>query len=249
LISAVLMVIVSCALVNAAEAPRSHAGRTWSLHAGGGVAFAGSEWTGSSTFTEFAEPALVETRRTPASGGSFEAGLWHGMTPRFGIALTVTRATRDEAGEFTASLPHPLFVDRPRTATGALPSASTKETAIHFGLAWSATRGGFTARLSGGPSYFLAEAELVERIEYTHEYPYDTVNVTGVQGSMVRGDAVGGHADLTLERRISGRVAIAGGARWSRASIQLARSEGGIDRSAKVTAGGITASGSIRLYF
>jgi hypothetical protein len=188
-------------------------------------------------------------RRDPGSGGSFEAGLWHGMTPHVGIALSVTRAIRDAAGEFTAALPHPLFVDRPRTATGAMASASTSETAVHFGLSLSATRGGFTARLSGGPSYFLAEADLVERVDYTHEYPYDTVEVTGVSGSVVKGDAVGGHADLTLERRISGRVAIAGGARWSRASIQLARTEGGVERSAGLRAGGITASATIRLYF
>ena len=145
------MVILPSAQAAAAEAPHSSAARRWSVHAGGGVAFAGSEWTATSTFMEFAEPAVVETRRNPGSGGAFEAGLWHGMTPHVGIALTVTRATRDSAGEFTATLPHPLFVDRPRMATGTLTTASTSETAVHFGLSWSATRGGFTARLSGGP--------------------------------------------------------------------------------------------------
>lgn len=223
----------------------------WSLHAGGGVALATPAWTANTAFTEFAEPGVIGTDFVPRSGPMFEAGLWHGMSRRMGVALTVTRASRDTPGRFLAELPHPLYVDLPRTATGDVPARPQRETAVHFGLVWSATRGGVTARLSGGPSYFLAEADLVSGLTYTHEYPYDVVRVTAIRASPVRGDAVGGHAGLTLERRIAGRLALSAGARWARATIPLARgaADGSGERSARVRAGGITAGGSIRLYF
>jgi hypothetical protein len=242
-----LGVILPTAMAHAAGAPSAEG---WSLHAGGSVALATPSWTGTTAFTEFAEPGTIDTERTPRAGSSFEAGLWHGMTRHLGIALTVTRAQRDAEGTFEASLPHPLYVGRPRIATGTM-DGTQRETAVHFGLVWSVARGGVTARLSGGPSYFLAEADLVEGVTYTHEYPYDTVQVTGVRSAPVRGDAVGGHAGLSLERRLGKRLALDIGARWSRATIALdRRAEGDAgERSARVRAGGLVAGAAIRLYF
>lgn len=223
----------------------------WAIHAGGGIALAGSPFSASSTFTEFAEEGLISIRHQPGSGAAFEAGLWRAMSRRLGIALTFTRGRRDVPGTFAATLPHPLYLDRPRRVEGALPAGAQRETAIHFGLAWSVTGGGVTARLTGGPSYMLAEADLVERVEHTDAYPFDSVEVTGVRASAVRGDALGGHAGLTLERRIAGRLAVGVGARWAQATIPLARGSatGDGERSARVRAGGIAASGALRLYF
>ena len=241
------MMMAGAALALAVTASR------WSLHAGVGLATATPEWRAEARFTEFAEPGIVATRYVPHSAPGFEAGVWHGMTPHLGIALTVTRFDRDTAGDFVALLPHPLYLARPRSVGGALEVGSQRETAVHFGLAFSATRGGIVARLSGGPSYFLVGADVVDRVSYEHEYPYDAVRVTGLRRSAVRGDALGGHAALTLERRIAGRVAVGAGARWSRATIPLIRAarpdEDARERSARVPAGGVNASAVIRLYF
>ena len=99
----------------------------------------------------------------------------------------------------------------------------------------------------------MAEADLVEQVAHTDEYPFDAVQVTGVRASPVRGDALGGHAGVTLERRLAGRLALGAGVRWARATIPLARSavpaEGTGERSARLQAGGVTAAASLRLYF
>ena len=241
------------AMARAAGAPRPTAERRWAIHAGGGLALAAPAFSASSTFTEFAEEGSISTRNERRSGALFEAGVWRAMSRRLGVGLTVARNRRDAPGTFSAAFPHPLYLERHRMVEGALPAGAQRETAIHFGLVWSETRAGITARLTGGPSYVLADADLVEQVAHADEYPFDVVRVTGVRTSPVRGDALGGHAGVTLERRLAGRLAFCAGARWARANIPLARpaaaAEGTGRSSARLQAGGVTAAAAIRLYF
>jgi len=248
-----LAAAIAAAPVTAPAPTRRPAEKRWAVHVGGGLALAAPAFSASTTFTEFAEEGAIATRNTPRAGPQFEGGVWRGVSRRLGVALTVARNRRNAPGTFSASLPHPLYLDRHRMADGALPAGGQRETAVHFGLVWSVTRAGITARLTGGPSYIIADADLVEQVAHTDEYPFDAVQVTGVRTSPVRGDALGGHAGLTLERRLAGRLALSAGARWARATIALARgaapAESAGERSARVQAGGVTAAASIRLYF
>ena len=245
--------ILPAALAHADGGPRRTADRRWAIHAGGGLALATPGFSASSTFAEFAEEGSISTRNVPQAGPLLEAGVWRATSRRLGVALTVARNRRDAPGTFSAAFPHPLYLDRHRMVDGALPAGAQRETAVHFGLVWSETRAGITARFTGGPSYVLADADLVEQVAHTDEYPFDVVQVTAVRTSPVRGDALGGHAGVTLERLIAGRLAVSAGARWARATIPLARSavpaEGAGERSARLRAGGVTAAASIRLYF
>ena len=189
----------------------------------------------------------------PGAGPQLEAGVWRAVSRRLGVALTVARNRRDAPGTFSAAFPHPLYLDRPRMADGALPAARSARPPSTSGSVWSVTRAGITARLTGGPSYMLAEADLVEQVAHTDEYPFDAVQVTGVRTSPARGDALGGHAGLALERRLArprgpGRGG-ALGAGDHRARRGAAPAEGAGERSARLQAGGVTAAASLRLYF
>ena len=245
--------ILAAAVAHADGAPRPTAERRWAIHVGGGLALAAPAFSGSSTFAEFAEQGSISTRNVPRAGPMLEAGVGRALSRRLGVAFTVALNRRDAPGTFSAAFPHPLYLDRPRTADGAAPAGAQRETALHFGLVWSETRAGITARLTGGPSYMFAEADLVEQVGHTDEYPFDAVQVTGVRTSPVRGDALGGHAGLTLERRIADRLAFSAGARWARATIDLARgavpAAGASERSARVRAGGVTAAAALRVSF
>ena len=240
----VLLVAVIPKMV-AAATPERH----WALDLGGGIALATPAFSGSSRFVEFAEAGTISTRRTPRSGGAVEAGLWHAVSRHVGVAVLASSARRDAPGTFSASFPHPLYLDRPRAAAGTLPAGRLRETAIHVALVWSAAWGGVTARVSAGPSYVLAEADLVDEILHTDAYPYDTVQVTGARTTPVRGDAVGGHAGVAFERRIGARLAVSAGARFTRATIALQAGHDDTARTAETKAGGLTATASLRLYF
>lgn len=236
------MIALVLALASAAAPPPA---RAWAAHVAGGVILAGPAFTGASRFTLFAEEATVATRHEAQAGPVFEAGVWRALSPRLGITLTATRDRRDAGGAFTAALPHPLYLGRPRTAEGALPGGTRRETAVHLGLAWSQPMGGWTARVSAGPSWLRAEADLAEDMATGEAYPYDTVRVTSVRTSSERGGAVGGHAAVHLERRLADRVAAGVTGRYARASVGL----GAGARSARVTAGGFSAAFGIGLYF
>lgn len=244
-----VVALLTNAVAHAAEAPRPAADQGWAIHAGGGLALAAPAFSSSSTFDESAEEGSIATRSVPGSGPLLEAGLWRAMSRGLGVAVTVARDRRDATGTFSAAFPHPLYLDRHRMVEGALPAGGQRETAVHLGLVWSVTRAGTTARFTGGPSYVLAEVDLVEQVTHTDEYPYDAVRVTGVRTAAVRGDALGGHAGITLERQVAGRLAVVVGARWSRATIALARNAGPAAQAARLQAGGVIAAASLRLYF
>ena len=236
-------------LLAVAQAAAPAPAHFWAVHAGGGLAAAAREFEASARFGEFAEAGTVTTRQQPASGGAFEAGLWRATSRRLGVAITVARERREAPGSFTASLPHPLYFDRHRVAEGPVDGGARTENAIHMSLVWSRPIGGVTLRLAAGPSYVVADGELVESVTHDEAYPYDTVHVTGVRASSARGDALGGHVGAALERRLSSRLALEGGARWSRAGVRLESGSGDEAREAEVTAGGLTAALALRLYF
>ena len=242
------MILAALALAVAPAAAAEAPGHRWAVHAAGGVVLAGPAFTGDSRFTLFAEEATLSTRHEAKAGAVFEAGLRRALSRHFGIALTATRDRRDDGGAFTAALPHPLYLDRPRAAEGALPGGARRETAVHLGLVWSRAFGGWTARVGAGPSYLIAEADLAEEVVTSEAYPYDAVAVTEVRTSPVRGEALGGHAAVGLERRLGGRLAAGAGARYSRAAIDL-EAGGAAARSARVTAGGFSAAFGIAVYF
>jgi hypothetical protein len=221
----------------------------WAIHAGGGLAAAGRDFEASARFVEFAEAGTLTTRQRPGSGPAFEAGLSRATASRLAVGVTVSRERRDAPGSFTAHLPHPLYLDRHRAAEGTIDGGARTETAVHMSLSWSRPIGGVTLRLTAGPSYVFAEADLVGAVAHDHEYPYDTVRVTGVRTSSARGDALGGHVAAALERRLSSRLAIDAGARWSRATVRLASGGGDEAAEAEVTAGGLVAGLALRVYF
>lgn len=237
--------IVLALLLAAAPAPP----RAWALHAGGGLAIPATEFTATSRYVELAEEATVSTRQRPGSGAALEAGLSRALSSWLGFAVVVARDQRDAPGTFSATLPHPLYLARHRSATGPFDGGARRETAVHFALSWSRAVGGLTVRAAAGPSYILAEADLVDGIDHEDAYPYDETRVTSVRMSSARGDALGGHLALGLERRLSSRLALAGGARWSRAKVRLESGTGDATRSAEITAGGLSAGLGLRLYF
>jgi hypothetical protein len=240
--------VILLALGPAVAAGAPPAARGWSIHAGGGLALGGPSFDGDSRFTLYAEEATLAARHQPSAGPLFEAGVWRRLSSRLGIALTGAWDRRDAGGAFTAALPHPLYLGRPRTVEGALPEGSRRETGVHLGLVWSRPVGGVTVRVGAGPSFFRAEADLAEEVATAESYPYDTVQVTAVHTSAVRGDAFGGHAAASLERALGARLAVTAGARWARARVDL-DAEGTSRRRARVTAGGFSAGLGIRLYF
>ena len=175
------------------------------------------------TFTEFAEEGRVDSRAGFDAGWGGELGLRYLFRGGLGFEALVSLAGRDGSADYAARFPHPLYLDRFRTADGSADGLSYRELATHVNLAYG--RGGGRVRwaLFAGVTVFnRVEVDRVGAPRYEHSFPYDSVTVTGVPLLRERGDAVGWNAGGEIAVRLGGPVDVAALARYRSGTVELA---------------------------
>jgi opacity protein-like surface antigen len=89
-------------------------------------------------------------------------------------------------------------------------------------------------------------AELVQRVDYTQAYPFDTVTVTGTPLAETSNHAFGFNVGAGLDWRVARHVAIGTQLRFSRATVSL---EPTAEDHVEIDAGGVALTGGLRLDF
>ena len=109
----------------------------------------------------------------PVQGGFvFDAGAGYRFWKNLAAGVSVSYFTRDDAASTTSSFPHPFFFNQPREVTGEATGVKRSETAVHVQLMYLVNRGGrLRFVLSGGPSYFTVEQDLVTEVTITETFP------------------------------------------------------------------------------
>lgn len=205
------------------------------------------DYSSSRTFTEFTEQGSLSASYEAKAGPGFEGGLQYGFTPKLGAAVSFASLSRDASASFTASLPHPLYLNRPRQAEGDTSSSlEFKETALHVDLVVGGRSGSLRYAAFAGPSFFQVKADILDRIQYDHTYPYDTVRVTGTPVLQADDSPIGFNIGGSADYMLGSRAAVGVQARFSKASAELAAGESG---KVKVDAGGLDIAVGIRIYF
>jgi len=193
------------------------------------------DYTASLAPVEFAEAGWLEARHEAATGLGFELEAELRLTRRLGLVGSWGQLQRDVAGGFDAALPHPLYFERPRAASGSFDGGRYRENAAHLSVAWRGGGGAWSYRVFAGASFFQVKADMVASVAYTHEYPYDAVEVTGVRLVGCEDSAVGAHAGASLVYALASRVGLTLRFRYSRATATLAVEDAG---SVELDAGG-----------
>src|SRR5262249_23162988 len=124
------------------------------------------------------------------------------LVGRLGLVVGYASSKRDETGSYEASLPHPLYLNRPRTASGELSGMQIEARAFHADLAVVGSSGRWAYAVFGGPSFFSVTSDVVDHVTYGQAYPYDTVtqvqpSIQALKDSPV-GWNVGGRLDYRL---------------------------------------------------
>jgi hypothetical protein len=96
-----------------------------------------------------------------------------------------------------------------------------------------------------GASFFKVKADLLERIQFTQTYPYDTVQVTGTPAQKAEDSPVGWNVGASLDYAFSPHFGLGIQGRFSGASAELAAGQNKI----KVDAGGLDVAFGVRIYF
>jgi len=200
------------------------------------------------TYTEYVETATVGARYETKSAFGPDVGVQLQVFRKLGLFVAFTSTPRDENASFTASLPHPLYLDRPRSLEGDLSGYRFKERAVHFDLAFGAASGHFDYALFAGVSAFTVEADLVDTVRYDQTYPDDTVTLREVPRRGVKDSPIGFNVGGRLDYRFghSGHFGLGVQLRYSSATAKLKASDAG---TVNVDAGGLHAGAGARLYF
>jgi hypothetical protein len=208
-----------------------------------------TSFSDSRTFTEYAEPTTIRTSYEAASGFgpdvALQVSLFHGL----GLLVGYSHVSHDVTGTVDVSRPHPLYLNRNRSASAEISGYALTEGAFHLDLAYARAAGHLDWALFAGATFFEVEADLLAKPAYNDVYPYDTLTITSTPSTTVKesptGFNVGGRLDYRFGR--SRRFGAGVQALYSTASVKMKASADATE--ATFDAGGLSVGAGLRLYF
>ena len=144
-------------------------GATWAdrgyVNIGFGVESGSSSITDTKNLVIYEEAATVTSNTTWTSGSLVDAAfglrVWRNMT----VGVAYHQEENDADGELTGTIPSPIFFNRPRTLSQEV-VLERKEKAAHVVIGWAVTISEkFDVLVSGGPSFFRLEQDVVANVE------------------------------------------------------------------------------------
>jgi hypothetical protein len=228
-------------------AATSHAGDRFTVSVGGGLALGANDWSSKASWASWAETATVDSRYEASSGAAFQGALGYRFSKHLGVVLAGGRSSRDVKASFQAKIPHPLFLERPRTVSGELSGLSYTELAFHLDLEWRLVKGPFEIAAFAGPTLARVDTDVVQSVKVAESYPYDEATYESSETASVRSDSAFGwnvgasaawlaisHLDLGVE------------ARYVRASVDLVPTTA---EAFSLNAGGLQLAARVRVRF
>lgn len=191
----------------------------------------------------FAEPAVVDTHYKLRSAAGFDVSggvkVWRNLAVGAGVSFFSKAAN----GSITAQVPHPFYFNRARPVAGDASNLTRAETAVHVDVTWVAPLSQrWQLAVSGGPSWFMVDQDLVTNVSITQAYPFDTADFAGVTAARQSKSAVGFTAGGDLDYMVRPRLGLGIGVTFSRANARLTD-------ALTVEAGSLHVGGGLRFRF
>lgn len=202
-----------------------------------------------STPIEYAEPSSIRSSYEAGTGFGPGVALQVSLHGGLGLLAGYTRVHRDVTGTLDVSRPHPLYLDRPRTAAAELSGYGYSESGIDLDLAYARSAGSLDWALFAGVTLFSVEADLLAAPSFDERYPYDELTITSTTATAVDDSATGFNVGGRLDYRFgaSRRFGLGITARYSSASVGLVAGPSASETSLDV--GGLSLGGGVRIYF
>ena len=155
----------------------------------------------------------------------------------FFAGLLVSFFSNSSDATTSASIPDPVFFNRPKTVTGSTSGLKRSEVAIAPHVTWARTlTDNFDINLSGGIAIIHLSQDIVGNFDVTPPQ-----NVTILQTSE-KANGVGPYAQIDLVYNMKTRYGLGGYLRYAGASVDL-------PSQPEANVGGMQAGGGIRLRF
>jgi hypothetical protein len=198
-------------------------------------------------FTLYQAAGSFDARYANGSGNAFEATVGVRLAPQLVLAFALWRSTGSSTVSATASVPHPLNYNQPRTATASGLPVNREENDGHLQLTYVAP---LSPRIElavfGGPSVFYLRQDLINAFTYRDVYPYDTVAIEGYETTTKSKAVIGINIGADLTVMVWRFAGVGVGVRYARSSMNLPSAGEG---SIPVDVGGTQVSAGVRLRF
>ena len=158
--------------------------------------------------TVYYENAQYGLGYTANKGNSIDAAIGFRFARMIGVAVGFSSTSRGMTEKTSASIPHPLWMNSPRS--GEIEAASLKINAIdlYFNLMCFLEVWKFGIDIYGGPCYMLTKADIITDISFAEgSYPYTQATVTASTAS-VKSNVIGFNAGASLGLKLAGNFAL-----------------------------------------
>jgi opacity protein-like surface antigen len=208
-----------------------------------------TSFSDSRTLTEYAEQTTIRAGYEAGSGFGPEIAAQVSLFRGLGLLVGYSSSSRDVTATVEVSRPHPLYLNRHRSASAENSGYGLSEGAVHLDLAFARAAGHLDWALFAGATFFQVEADLLAKPAYTDVYPYDELAVASTPSTTVKesptGFNVGGRLDYRFgsSRRFGAGVQLL----YSTASVKLRA----VPEATEVTldVGGLSLGAGLRVYF
>ena len=213
----------------------------------GGYQASSTDFRDNIVFTEFVEQGSVDSSYTVKSGPQLDiaggARVWRSL----GIGVGITRFSKSGQASVAGKIPHPFFFNQPRSVEGEAGGLKREELAFHI-QAMAIVPAGERLSLAvfAGPSFFNVKQGIVQKLQYSQQYPYDTATFSGVDTDTPSESTIGFNAGADVGYFFARHVGIGGVIRFSRASVDFTSIDG---ETLEADAGGVQAGAGLRLRF
>jgi hypothetical protein len=204
----------------------------------------GSEgFSDSFSFASYVEQATLTTQYPKKDGPTFSVGGAFRVWRNLAAGVAVTAVSRSTSGGVTGSIPHPFFFNTGRAVTAEV-GLQRNETGVHLQAAYVIPSGRkMLVTVSGGPSFFSVKQSLLESVQVSESYPYDSAGLASPAATSVTKSATGFNVGADVGYFFSRMVGVGGMVRYASGTVSLPVHGSSI--STKV--GGVQAGVGLRL--
>lgn len=156
-------------------APNARAQMQWTdklfVNVNGGYQMASTgEFTSTSNFEVYEEPASLTATQKLKSGPVFDGSVGYQVWKNLAVGIGMTYATSKSDVVVNARIPHPAFFDQFRVASVTAPGAKHKELQTHIQFTWFWP---YSEKIdfafSAGPSFISVNQELISGVTIAPE--------------------------------------------------------------------------------
>ncbi len=244
---AVILLVLAPSIVRGQDEPdSSQAKRKIQIFVHGSYQPTARTFEVGSSSTQFLELGSTRGTYSGGTGTAFEFGGAFALTTKFALLGSLEAVKVGHDANLDVSVPHPLFFDRPRTASMAVDGLEHSELAVHLGFAYRIAVARVEIDLFVGPSIFSTETEVIEEAISASEYPFDDLSLTGASRVTMKDIAIGFNTGAGIAYYVTESIGVSFMARFSQAAIEV-MPDG--SEAVSFTAGGLRAGGGIRFRF